>query len=118
MASDYFSASLLTVKQIRSSVTKAGVPLPVCKNWCGANLKVFFSCEGFAIPTKSFVEIGITVGISFYLILLTFDTLLLPCQTEFQNGSLYELVALSNSKVSLQMAGNLPFLYISGYPLL
>jgi len=39
MASDYFSASLLTAKQARSSVTKTGGPLPVCKNGCGANLK-------------------------------------------------------------------------------
>jgi len=42
MASDYFSASLLTAKQVRSSVTKTGGPLPVCKTWCGANLKHFF----------------------------------------------------------------------------
>jgi len=43
MASDYFSASLLTAKQVRSSVTKTGGRLPVCKNCCGANLKQFFS---------------------------------------------------------------------------
>jgi len=30
MARDYFSASLLNAKQVRSSVTKTGGPLPVC----------------------------------------------------------------------------------------
>ena len=46
IAGDYFSASLLTAKQVRSSVTKTGVPLPVCMNWCGANLEQFFPpCE-------------------------------------------------------------------------
>jgi len=46
MASDYFSASLLTAKQVRSSVTKTGGPLPACENWCGANLPgSFYSCE-------------------------------------------------------------------------
>jgi len=39
MASDYFSASLLTAKQERSSVSKTGVPLLVFTNRCGANLK-------------------------------------------------------------------------------
>jgi len=45
MASDYFSATLLTAKQKGSSVSKTGVPLPVFTNWCGANLKqdFFFS---------------------------------------------------------------------------
>jgi len=42
MASDYFSASLLTAKQVRSSVTKTGGPLPVCKNGCEASLKQDF----------------------------------------------------------------------------
>jgi len=42
MASNYFSASLLTAKQVRSSVTKTGGPLPVCTNWCGASLKQDF----------------------------------------------------------------------------
>jgi len=42
MASDYFSASLLTAKQVRSSVTKTGEPLPVCKNGCEASLKQDF----------------------------------------------------------------------------
>jgi len=42
MASDYFSASLLTAKQVRSSVTETGGPLPVCTNWCGASLKQDF----------------------------------------------------------------------------
>jgi len=42
MASDYVSASLLTAKQVHSSVTKTGGTLPVCTNWCGANLKQDF----------------------------------------------------------------------------
>jgi len=42
MASDYFSVSLLTAKQDRSSVTITGGPLPVCTNWCGASLKQAF----------------------------------------------------------------------------
>jgi len=49
IASDYFSASLLTAKRVRNSVTKTDGPLPVCKNGCGANLKqdfftVYISC--------------------------------------------------------------------------
>jgi len=48
MARDYFSASLLTAKQERSSVTKTGGPLPVCTNWWRSEPKtVFFSHREF-----------------------------------------------------------------------
>jgi len=52
MASDYFSASLLTAKQTRSSVTKAGGPLPVCESGCEASLKqdFFLMCKQFFRP--------------------------------------------------------------------
>jgi len=44
MASDYFSAFLLTAKQERSSATKTGVPTSFHKLWCGTNRKRdFFS---------------------------------------------------------------------------
>jgi len=39
MASDFFPDSLLTAKQVRSSFTKTGGPVPVCTIWYGANLK-------------------------------------------------------------------------------